>query len=124
MVPFVEIKGDKLSELSRGEHIIELDKGEIKVSVLVETEGSLVITPKEPEGEEIHVKLHQGGTLILDPTNKYRRYEGISYRGFTIRSREGDEKQIYYVHPDIADVLEEKSVLEFKPPDTEKQPFR
>jgi len=117
MTPFVEIKGDRLREFSKGEHIIELDKGETRVSVVVHTEGSLTIAPEE---NETHVKLYQEGTLILDPTDEYRRYEGISFRGFTVRSRGGDEKQIYYIHPDIADVLEKQGVLGLKKPDTEK----
>jgi len=117
MAPYIEIEGGRFRELAKGEHVVELDEGKTKVSVFVETEGGLVVAPEE---DEIHVKLYQGGTLILDPTDQYRRDEGVSFRGFTIKSRGGDEKQVYYIHSDIADVLEEQGLLEVKKPDTEK----
>jgi len=120
MTPFVEIKGEKLRRLSKGEHIVELDEEKVKVSVMVQTEGSLELVP---ETEETFADLHQGGTLILDPTDEYRSHEGISFRGFNLRSKSGDEKHIFYIHPEIADVLDKSGVLEIKPPDTEKQPF-
>jgi len=121
MAPFIEIKDGRFRELAKGEHIVELDEGKTKVSVFVETEGSLVVTSEE---EEIGVKLEQGGTLIVDPEDKYRRYEGISFTGFTIKSKGGDEKQVYYIHSDIADVLEEQGVLKVKKPDTKEKFMR